>query len=95
LSYGYSTNKVDLATDKVNNNENAAFKIKTTKKLFRPIEGFLGADYFVTQFKEDFKENSGSIFTNGYDSNIMAIPKLIYYSLKVGGKSCTGLIMIC
>jgi hypothetical protein len=65
LSYGYSTNKVDLATDKVNNNENAAHLKLKLRKSFRPIEGFLGADYFVTQFKEDFKENSGSIFTNG------------------------------
>jgi hypothetical protein len=34
LSYGYSTNKVDLATDKVNNNENAAhLKLKLRKSF--------------------------------------------------------------
>ena len=74
LSYGYSTNKVDLATDKVNNNENAAhLKLKLRKSFSDRLKVSFGADYFVTQFKEDFKENSSSIFTNGYDSNIAAI----------------------
>ncbi|MFV8355049.1 TonB-dependent receptor [Flavobacterium sp. XS1P32] len=74
LSYGYSTNKVDLATDKVNNDENAAhLKLKLRKSFSDRLKVSFGADYFVTQFKEDFKENSGSVFTNGYDSNIGAI----------------------
>ena len=74
LSYGYSTNKVDLATDKVNNNENAAhLKLKLRKSFSDRLKVSFGADYFVTQFKEDFKENSSSVFTNGYDSNIGAI----------------------
>jgi hypothetical protein len=74
LSYGYSTNKVDLATDKVNNDENAAhLKLKLRKSFSDRLKVSFGADYFVTQFKEDFNENSSSIFTNGYDSNIAAI----------------------
>jgi hypothetical protein len=44
-----------------------------------------GADYFVTQFKEDFKENS-VLFLPMDTILILFIPKLIYYSLKVGGK---------
>jgi hypothetical protein len=59
----YSTNKVDLATDKVNNNENAAhLKLKLRKSFSDRLKVSFGADYFVTQFKEDFKENSGSFY---------------------------------
>ncbi|MFV8333888.1 TonB-dependent receptor [Flavobacterium sp. GSP14] len=74
LSYGYSTNKVDLAADMVNNDENAAhLKLKLRKSFSDRLKVSFGADYFVTQFNEDFKENSGSVFTNGYDANIAAI----------------------
>lgn len=74
LSYGYSTNKVDLAADTVSNDENAAhLKLKLRKSFSERVKLSFGADYFVTQFKEDFKGNSGSVFTNGYDVNIAAI----------------------
>ena len=74
LSYGYSTNKVDLAADTVSNDENAAhLKLKLRKSFSERVKLSFGADYFVTQFKEDFKGNSGSIFTNGYDANSAAI----------------------
>jgi hypothetical protein len=50
LSYGYSTNKVDLATDKVNNNENAAhLKLKLRKSFSDRLKVSFGADYFVIQ----------------------------------------------
>jgi hypothetical protein len=35
LSYGYSTNKVDLATDKVANDENAAHLKLNYEKVFQ------------------------------------------------------------
>ncbi len=74
LSYGYSTNKVDLAADTVSNDENAAhLKLKLRKSFSDRLKVSFGADYFVTQFKEDFKGNSGSVFTNGYDANSAAI----------------------
>ena len=74
LSYSYSTNKLDLAADKVNNDENAAhLKLKLRKSFSDRLKLSFGADYFVTQFNEDFKEGSGSVFTNGYNSNIAAL----------------------
>jgi hypothetical protein len=47
-----------------------------------------GADYFITQFNEDFKENSGSVFTNGYDANIAAVytEADIFFSKKWAAK---------
>ncbi|WP_144892740.1 TonB-dependent receptor [Flavobacterium tiangeerense] len=74
LSYGYSNNKINLNIDKVVNDENAAhLKFKLRKSFSERIKLSFGADYFMTQFNEDFRDNSGSIFTNGYTSNIAAV----------------------
>ncbi|MBB1193356.1 TonB-dependent receptor [Flavobacterium sp. SOK18b] len=73
LSYGYSNNKINLNIDKVANDENAAhLKFKLRKSFSERIKLSFGADYFMTQFNEDFRDNSGSVFTNGYNSNIAA-----------------------
>lgn len=74
LSYGYSNNKINLDSDKVTNDENAAhLKLKLRKSFSERVKLSFGADYFVTQFNENFNDNSGSVFTNGYDANIAAI----------------------
>ncbi len=74
LSYGYSKNKTNLDLDKVANDENAAhLKLKLRKNFSDRLKLSFGADYFVTQFNEDFMENSGSVFTSGYDLNIAAL----------------------
>ena len=89
LSYGYSNNKINLDSDKVSNDENAAhLKLKLRKSFSERVKLSFGADYFVTQFNEDFSENSGSVFTNGYDSNIAAIytEADIFFSKKWAAK---------
>ncbi|RKS92406.1 outer membrane cobalamin receptor [Flavobacterium limicola] len=89
LSYGYSNNKINLDSDKVSNDENAAhLKLKLRKSFSERVKLSFGADYFVTQFNEDFKENSGSVFTNGYDANIAAIytEADIFFSKKWAAK---------
>ena len=89
LSYGYSNNKINLDSDKVANNENAAhLKLKLRKSFSERVKLSFGADYFVSQFNEDFKENSGSVFTNGYDFNIAAIytEADIFFSKKWAAK---------
>lgn len=89
LSYGYSNNKINLDSDKVANDENAAhLKLKLRKSFSERVKLSFGADYFVTQFNEDFKENSGSVFTNGYDANIAAIytEADIFFSKKWAAK---------
>ncbi|RTY68213.1 TonB-dependent receptor [Flavobacterium sp. LB2P53] len=74
LSYGYSNNKINLDSDKVANDENAAhLKLKLKKSFSERVKISFGADYFITQFNEDFNENSGSVFTNGYNANIAAV----------------------
>lgn len=89
LSYGYSNNKINLDSDKVANDENAAhLKLKLKKSFSDRLKLSFGADYFVTQFNEDFKENSGSVFRNGYDANIAAIytEADIFFSKKWAAK---------
>ena len=89
LSYGYSNNKINLDSDKVANDENADhFKLKLRKSFSERVKLSFGADYFVTQFNEDFKENSGSVFTNGYDANIAAVytEADIFFSKKWAAK---------
>ncbi len=89
LSYGYSNNKINLDSDKVANDENAAhLKLKLRKSFSERLKLSFGADYFVTQFNEDFKENTDSVFTNGYDANIAAVytEADIFFSKKWAAK---------
>ncbi|MFV8269819.1 TonB-dependent receptor [Flavobacterium sp. GT2N3] len=89
LSYGYSNNKINLDLDRVNNDENAAhLKLKLRKSFSERLKLSFGADYFVTQFNEDFKESLGSDFTNGYDANIAAVytEADIFFSKKWAAK---------
>lgn len=89
LSYGYSNNKINIDSDKVANDENAAhLKLKLKKSFSERVKISVGADYFITQFNENFKQNSGSVFTNGYDANIAAIytEADIFFSKKWAAK---------
>ncbi|MFV8342777.1 TonB-dependent receptor [Flavobacterium sp. XS2P39] len=89
LSYGYSKNKINLDLDKVANEENAAhLKLKLKKSFSDRLKLSFGADYFITKFNEDFKENAGTDFTNGYDSNIAAVytEADIFFSKKWAAK---------
>lgn len=89
LSYGYSNNNINIDSDKVSNDENAAhLKLKLRKSFSERVKLSFGADYFVTQFNEDFNENSGSVFTNGYDANIAAVytEADIFFSKKWAAK---------
>lgn len=89
LSYGYSKNKINIDADKVGNDENAAhLKLKLKKSFSDRLKLSFGADYFMTQFNEDFKENANATFTNGYGANIAAIytEADIFFSKKWAAK---------
>ncbi|MBG6111125.1 hypothetical protein IWX84_002009 [Flavobacterium sp. CG_9.10] len=89
LSYGYSKNKINLDLDKVANDENAAhLKLKLKKSFSDRVKLSFGADYFITKFNEDFKQNSGTTNTNGYNSNIAAVftEADIFFSKKFAAK---------
>ncbi|MBP2282575.1 hypothetical protein H4V97_000893 [Flavobacterium sp. CG_23.5] len=89
LSYGYSKNKINLDLDKVANDENAAhLKLKLKKSFSDRVKLSFGADYFITKFNEDFRQDSGTTNNNGYNSNIAAVftEADIFFSTKFAAK---------
>jgi hypothetical protein len=89
LSYGYSKNNINHDLYKVDNDENAAhLKLKLKKSFSDRLKVSFGADYFITQFNEDYKGNLGADFTSGYDSNIAAVytEADIFFSKKLAAK---------
>lgn len=89
LSYGYGQNKIGLDLDDVENTEHAShLKLKVSNKFSDRIKLSIGADYFITQFDEAFKENLGDSFSSGYDANIAAAYSEmdIFFSKKLAAK---------
>jgi hypothetical protein len=69
LSYGLGDNKIGINENKVNNTEHAShLKVKIKKSFSDRIKLSFGADYFTTQFDEDFD----TTFQSGYDVNLAA-----------------------
>lgn len=86
LSYGYSQNKINIANDKVDNNERSLhYKLKFTQFLTHRIKLNFGGDYFHTNFDESFKENQANSFLSGYDNNLGALfaETEIFFSKKL------------
>lgn len=89
LSYGYGQNKIALNLDDVENAEHAShLKLKLSNKISDRIKLSFGADYFITKFDEDFKENVGDTYSSGYDANIAAVYSEmdIFFSKKLAAK---------
>ena len=89
LSYGYSQNKIKLNLDDVANDENAAhLKLKLRKSFSNRVKLSFGADYFATNFGEDYKSSEGLTAANGYNSDIAAIytETDIFFSKKIAAK---------
>lgn len=89
MSYGYGQNKIALNLDDVENGEHAShLKLKLSNKISDRIKLSFGADYFMTKFEEDYKENLGSTFSSGYNANIVAAYSEIdiFFSKKLAAK---------
>ena len=90
LSYSYAKNKIGIDLNSIDNEENAAhLKLKLKKSFSDRVKLSFGADYFVTKYNEDFKENLGATNTNSYNSNIGAIytEADIFFSKKFAAKA--------
>ena len=88
LGYGYSQNKIGFNQDNIENAENAAqLKLKLRKSFSDRIKLSFGADYFITQFDEQFL-NTDIDFKSGYDANIAALytEADIFFSKKFAAK---------
>jgi outer membrane receptor for ferrienterochelin and colicin len=89
LGYGYSTNKIAIDADDLDNEENAIhMKLKLKKNFSDRFKLSFGADYFVTKFDETFEENAGDSFNTGYNAGIAAayIEGDIFFSKNLAAK---------
>ncbi|RYG31049.1 MAG: TonB-dependent receptor, partial [Chitinophagaceae bacterium] len=89
LSYGLGQNKIGLNLDNVENVEHAShLKVKLSNKISNRIKLSFGADYFMTQFDEDYMQNLGSTLSSGYDANIVAAYSEVdvFFSKKLAAK---------
>ncbi len=85
FSFGYGHNKIDLDLNQLRNTENAAhLKLKLRKSFSDRFKLSFGADYFTTQFDENYNEyNAGA-----YHANIAALytEADIFFSKKLAAK---------
>jgi hypothetical protein len=72
LSYTYAKNKVGIMTSDVINDESSAhIKLKLKKRFNSRFKLSFGAEQFLTDFDENFKDGSVNV-TYGYNNNITA-----------------------
>lgn len=72
ISYTYAKNKIDIETSKINDTENSAHvKLKLKKRFNSRFKLSFGAEQFITDFNENFKDASFSE-TYGFNNNITA-----------------------
>jgi hypothetical protein len=89
LSYGYNQVKSDIDLDNYGNVENAVnMKLKLKKNISNRFKLSFGADYFITQYDEDFSRNAGNAFDYGYNNTIGALytEADIFFSKKLAAK---------
>lgn len=89
LSYGYNKNQIGLDLDQVTNDENALhLKAKLKKNFSNYFKLSFGSDYFITKFNENFKPNSGTVASTGYNSAIGTVftEADILFSKKIAAK---------
>lgn len=89
LSYGYGKNEIGFSQNNVNNQEHSShLKVKLRKSFSDRLKLTFGADYFITQFDEDFNSNENFEFNSGYRSNIAAtyVETDVFFSKKLAGK---------
>jgi len=89
LGYGYGQNKIAFNRNDIKNVEHAAqLKLKFRKSFSDRVKLSFGADYFITNFTEDYLPNFGTDRQSGYDANIAALytEADIFFSKKFAAK---------
>ena len=73
FSYGYSHNDIGLNKDNVTNGEHSShLKLKLRKSFSERVKLTFGADYFITDFTEDYRQPAGMTNNLGYNNSIAA-----------------------
>ncbi|WP_075344494.1 TonB-dependent receptor [Tenacibaculum agarivorans] len=90
MSYTNENTDINLEEDKVNDVENSAhFKVKATKGFSNRFKLSFGSEYFITNFREDFFQNtSNSNFDYTFNNNILGTfaEADIFFSKKLATK---------
>lgn len=89
LSYGYNQNKIGLDANRVQNAEQAShLKFKLRKTISERFKLNFGADYFYTNFSEDYTSLGSNSYQSGYTSNIIAAytEADVFFSKKLAAK---------
>jgi len=69
-------------------NNSAHFKVKLKKHFSNRFKLNIGSEYFMTNFKEDYKEPTQGSFNYGFNNNIFAsfVEADVFFSKKVASK---------
>lgn len=88
-SFTNDNSKINILDDKVVDNENSAHVKATLKKRFsNRFKLNFGAEYFITDFSEDYRSETNGNTTYGFDNNIFGsfIEADIFFSKKLATK---------
>ncbi|WGH76773.1 TonB-dependent receptor [Tenacibaculum tangerinum] len=89
VSFTNDNSKINIVDDKVVDNENSAHVKATLKKRFsNRFKLNVGAEYFMTNFSEDYTSEINGNATYGFDNNIFGsfAEAAIFFSKKLGTK---------
>lgn len=89
LGYGYGQNIIDFNLNNITNLEHAVqLKLKMRKSFSDRFKLSFGADYFLTDFSEDYRSAQGQGLPTGYSTNIGAVYSEadVYFSKKFAAK---------
>ena len=89
ISYTNDNTNVKIIDDLVNSNDNSFhFKAKVKKRFSSRARLSFGAEYFMTNYNENYTENNSNQFAYGFDNNIFAsfIETDIFFSKELAVK---------
>jgi hypothetical protein len=89
LSFTNDHSDIKLQRDEVTNDENSAhFKIRLKRNINNRVKLNIGAEYFLTNANENYKDVNSNNYKNGFDNNIfgMFTEADIFFSKNVAAK---------
>lgn len=89
IGYGFDVSEIKLQNDKVADTDNSVhFKVKAKKKFSNYFKLDFGAEYFTTNFDENYNGASMGNFDYGYTNNILGMysEASVFFSKKLAMK---------
>ncbi len=89
IGYGYDESDIKLQEDKVKDTENSVhFKVKANKKFSNYFKLDFGAEYFITDFNEDYNAQDVGTFKYGFNNQVFGsfAEASVFFSKKLAMK---------